>query len=210
MLSNIELSPYLPARHLPRGRAGWSLSLLLGCALLAPACGNGGDDTTRTPPPPPDDLEHDSSAEALAAVSFFDDGLVHDVRLVMAPEDWQSIVDDSRGDEWRRPASRSTASSSRMSASGRLASHRASWERRRCRCGSNSTRFEGKKLGGVDEIKLSGSWDDPFLIRDRLAYWYYRQIMPAPREVAARLWCQRRAPGHFEIEEIWGRETLSE
>src|SRR3954469_17731843 len=101
MLSNIQRSPHLPARHFPRCRPGWSIAFLLGCALLAPACGDGGDDPTHTPPPPPDDLEHDSSAEALAAVAFFDDTLVHDVRLIMAPEDWQSIVDDSRGDDWR-------------------------------------------------------------------------------------------------------------
>jgi spore coat protein CotH len=34
-------------------------------------------------------------------VGVFDDTRVHDVKLTMSPEDWQSIIADSRGDEWR-------------------------------------------------------------------------------------------------------------
>jgi hypothetical protein len=66
-----------------------------------------------------------------------------------------------------------------------------------------------KKMGGVDEIKLSGSWDDPFIVRDRLAYWVYRQVMPAPRETAAQVWVNGQPRGIFEIEEVWGKEALT-
>ena len=68
---------------------------------------------------------------------------------------------------------------------------------------------KGKRFGGVDEVKFSGSWDDPFIIRDRLAYWVYPQVMPAPREVPAQLWENGQPRGIFEIEENWGKEALA-
>src|SRR5438477_472764 len=61
-------------------------------------------------------------------------------------------------------------------------------------------------LGGCGQ---AGSWDDPFVVRDRISYWFMRQMMPAPREVAADLWVNGELKGAYEIEERWGRESLA-
>jgi spore coat protein CotH len=161
-------------------------------------------------PPMPSTAPVESSQSARDALMMFDDAKVHDVQLFLSDADWRSILDDDRGDELRRASVtidgvtvtdvglRPAGESSRVAGNAKM-SMRVEFDA-----------FEDKKMGGFDEIKLSGSWDDPFLIRDRLAYWCYRQIMPAPREVAARLWVNGEPRGIFEIEEIWGRETLSE
>jgi hypothetical protein len=187
------------------GAGGASLAI---AALLAASVGCDGSGATEVQKPstaPPD-----SSKAEQDALVMFDDAKIHEVELFMSDADWQSILDDNRGDEMRaatitidgvtignvgvRPA----GESSRVAGNQKM-SMRVEFDA-----------FESKKMGGFDEIKLSGSWDDPFLIRDRLAYWCYRQVMPAPREVAARLWVNGAPRGIFEIEEIWGRESLAE
>ena len=112
----------------------------------------------------------------------------------MSDEDFTSILQDTRGDEMR---------SATFSIDGVVMANvgvRPSGESSRVPGNQKmSMRVEfdafddGKRMGGVDEIKLSGSWDDPFIVRDRLAYWFYRQVMPAPREIAAQLLDQRPA-----------------
>ena len=149
-------------------------------------------------------------ADQQATVMFFDDGTIHEVRLWMSDEDFTSILQDTRGDEMRsatfsidgvvmaRVGVRPSGESSRVPGNQKM-----------------SMRIEfdafdtGKRMGGVDEIKLSGSWDDPFIVRDRLAYWVYRQVMPAPRETAAQVWINGQPRGIFELEEVWGKEALA-
>src|SRR5262249_22124607 len=41
------------------------------------------------------------SQRPAAAAPLFGDGKVHDIALEMSADDWQSIIADSRGDEWR-------------------------------------------------------------------------------------------------------------
>jgi spore coat protein CotH len=145
-----------------------------------------------------------------ASVGFFDDGTMHEVRLWMSDEDYASIIADSRGDEMRsatfsidgvvmaRVGVRPSGESSRVPGNQKM-SMRIEFD----------AFDQGKKMGGVDEIKLSGSWDDPFIVRDRLAYWVYRQVMPAPRETAAQVWINGQPRGIFELEEVWGKEALT-
>jgi hypothetical protein len=210
MLSNIQPSPDLTAPRVEGRRRGWlfAVPLLSLGALVTTACGDGGA-PPHTPPPPPTNLDQDSSPEILAAVAFFDDTRVHDVRLVMDPADWKSIVDDSRGDDWRtatfvidgavvtnvgvRPA----GESSRVPGNPKM-SMRVQFDAFR----------EGMSVGGVDGVKLSGAWDDPFVFRDRLAYWYFRQKMPAPRQTAAVLTVNDHSTGSYEIEERWDRDAV--
>jgi hypothetical protein len=208
MLSNIQLSPHLP-RRLLAGRRALALPLL--CALVSPACGNGGDGGggPPPPPPPPDNVNQDSSAAELAAVAFFDEGRVHDVQLYIDPADWQSIVDDSRGDDWRtatfvidgavvtQVGVRPAGESSRVAGNPKM-SLRIQFDAFR----------DGMKVGGVDGVKLSGAWDDPFVFRDRLAYWYLAQRMPTPRETAAVLWVNDQNTGAYEIEERWDHDAI--
>ena len=186
------------------------LVVVLGAAALFVACnadhpGNGVQKPqveTNTPPP-------ESPPDQQAAVDFFDDSRVHEVRLFMSDDDFTSILEDSRGDDMRNATFsidgvvmanvgvRPSGESSRVPGNQKM---------------SMRVEFDafamGKKMGGVDEIKLSGSWDDPFIVRDRLAYWVYRQVMPAPRETAAQVWVNGQPRGVFEIEEVWGKEAL--
>lgn len=170
--------------------------------------GSGGAGTTPQTVPP---IGDESTPDQQTALVIFDDTKVHDARLEMSPEDWQSILEDSRGDEFRRAkfyldgvvigdvGVRPSGESSRVPGNAKM-----------------SMRLEfdaytaGKELGGYEEIKLSGSWDDPFIVRDRLAYWFFRQFMPAPREVATVLYVNGEARGAFEIEEIWSHHALKQ
>jgi spore coat protein CotH len=167
--------------------------------------GGGGPPLVEPNVPPPE-----SAADLQAGVAFFDEGTMHQVRLWMSNDDFKSIIEDTRGDDMRQATFsidgvvmanvgvRPSGESSRVPGNQKM-----------------SMRIEfdafdmGKKMGGFDEIKLSGSWDDPFIVRDRLAYWVYRQVMPAPRETAAQVWINGEPRGVFEIEEVWGKEALA-
>lgn len=149
--------------------------------------------------------------DAQAALKIFDDTRVHDARLEMTADDWQSIVDDSRGDEVRHAkfyldgvviediGVRPSGESSRVPGNPKMS----------VRVQFNSF-TPGAQLGGYDSIKLSGSWDDPFVFRDRLAYWYFSQFMPSPKEVAAELVVNGVSKGAYEIEEHWDRTAIKE
>jgi spore coat protein CotH len=174
-------------------------------------CGDGPSGDGGSPPqvepntPPPE-----SPGDLQAAVTFFDDTKIHEVRLWMSDEDFTSIIQDTRGDEMRAATFsidgvamanvgvRPSGESSRVPGNQKM-SMRIEFD----------AFDDGKRMGGFDEIKLSGSWDDPFIVRDRLAYWVYRQVMPAPRETAAQVWINGQPRGIFEIEEVWGKEALA-
>lgn len=189
----------------PRGsRASIGLLLSLLAVGFLVGCGDmpGGTSAITTEP------TADSPPQARDALELFADR-VHNVNLFVAPEDWQSILADSRGDELRRATIvidgvtatnvgiRPAGESSRVPGNAKMSM--------RVEFGA----FEKKRMGGHDEVKLTGSWDDPFLVRDRLGYWCYSQVMPAPREVPARLWVNGENRGIFQIEEIWGKEALT-
>jgi spore coat protein CotH len=186
-----------------------------GCAmgLAAVACFLACESSPSVSGPPkvePNTVPPESPADQQSAVAFFDEGQMHEVRLWMSDDDFTSIIEDTRGDEMRsatfsidgvvmaRVGIRPSGESSRVPGNQKM-SMRIEFDA-----------FDAhKKMGGVDEIKLSGSWDDPFIVRDRLAYWVYRQVMPAPRETAAQVWINGQPRGIFEIEEVWGKEALA-
>jgi hypothetical protein len=179
--------------------------------LAAPVwlAGCGGDPEMAMGVAPVEPLPAESSPEQRAQLTIFDETRVHKVKLSLSPEDWRSILEDSRGDEPRlatlsldgvviaNVGVRPSGESSRVPGNKKI-SMRVDFD----------AFDQTKKLGGFDSIKLTGSWDDPFVIRDQLAYWYYRQFMPSPREVSAELWVNGETRGAFEIEEIWSKESL--
>ena len=186
-----------------------SAAILLGAGASLLGCQSsstpGGPQQVEPNTPPPE-----SPPDQQANVAFFNDTRMHEVRLWMSDADFTSILEDSRGDEMR------TATFSIDGVAMANVGVRPSGESSRVPGNQKmSMRVEfdafamGKKMGGVDEIKLSGSWDDPFIVRDRLSYWVYRQVMPAPRETAAQLWVNGQPRGVFEIEEVWGKEALA-
>ena len=189
-------------------RRGTAIGLVAVAGFLA--CENHQFADGSRPQVEPNTAPPESPSDQQASVAFFDDGTIHEVRLWMSDEDFTSIIQDTRGDEMRsatfsidgvvmaRVGVRPSGESSRVPGNQKM-----------------SMRIEfdaidaGKRMGGVDEIKLSGSWDDPFIVRDRLAYWVYRQVMPAPRETAAQVWVNGQPRGIFELEEVWGKEALA-
>jgi spore coat protein CotH len=184
--------------------------MVLAAATSLLACGSsqsgpGGPPGMESNVAPPE-----SRPEQQANVAFFDDSRIHEVRLWMSDDDFTSILEDTRGDDMRsstfsidgvvmaRVGIRPSGESSRVPGNQKM-SMRVEFDA-----------FDtGKRMGGVDEIKLSGSWDDPFIARDRLGYWVYRQVMPAPRMTAAQVWVNGQPRGIFEIEEVWGKESLT-
>jgi hypothetical protein len=188
-----------------------SAALAAGCGDAAMPGGSTGVVGGNLPPRTDPNLGAESTPEAQAALAIFDDTKVHDARLQMTAEDWQSIVDDTRGDEYRHAkffldgvviddvGVRPSGESSRVPGNPKM-SVRVQFDAFRA----------GASLGGYDSLKLSGSWDDPFIFRDRLAYWYFAQFMPAPREVATELVVNGVSKGAFEIEEHWDRTAVKE
>jgi hypothetical protein len=176
---------------------------VIGCAA---SCGDEGSGTWKPTEPVP---TMDSTKAERDALVMFDESRIHEVRIQMSEEDWQSILSDSRGDELR-PA---TVSIDGVTATN--AGIRPAGESSRVPGNAKmSIRVEfdavedNKRMGGFDEIKLTGSWDDPFIVRDRLGYWVYRQVMNAPRIVPTRLAVNGQDRGIYEIEEVWGKESL--
>jgi hypothetical protein len=148
-------------------------------------------------------------AEPPRPVVIFDDTRVHEMSLTMSPEDWDSIIQDSRGDEWRRATFtydgvtaqdvgvRPSGESSRVPGNRRM-SVRLKFDA-----------FTGTgKFGGLEELKLDGMWDDGSLMRERLSYFVFRQFMPAPNEVHGRLTVNGELRGLYGVEEVWDDESV--
>lgn len=145
-----------------------------------------------------------------AAASVFDDSVLHDVELTMSPEDWQSILDDSRGDEWRRVTVRvdgATLSDAGVRPAGESSRIRGNLKM------SMKVKFDAfkdQKLAGLNELKLDGGYADPSLLRQRLAYYVLGSRLPAPRQVHARLTVNGELRGVYGIEEVWENDAIKD
>jgi spore coat protein H len=183
----------------PRGRTALRAAPALALLTLLVSCGGGGgggDDVSGTGTGP--------------SSLLFNESELNDVQLTMSAADWQSILDDSRGDEWRvctfqwkdrvmpnvgvRPAGESSRSFRPPKMSMRL----------------KFDAFEDKKFLGQEELKLDGFFSDPSMIRDRVSYWVYRFVMPAPRSVHCRLFVNGEFRGLYGVEEVWDDESIRE
>src|SRR6476469_568145 len=120
---------------------------------------------------------------AAPACPICDDGRLHQVTLTMSPDDWQSILDDSRGDEDRHATLtydgvviedvgvRPSGETSRFAGNPKM-SVRIKFDA-----------FPGRgKFAGLGELKLKGQWDDPSMMRDGLAKFVYRAVVPTGEE----------------------------
>ena len=133
---------------------------------------------------------------------LFKEDEFNDVRLTMAPSDWDSIIQDSMGDAYRHAS--------------------LQWKDLRVddvavRPRGHSTRYpgnpkmslkvkvnefvKGQRLLGLKEIKLDGLREGTML-RERIAYEMYRTLIPAsPRAVHCRLFVNDEYRGVYMIEE---------
>ena len=151
------------------------------------------------------------SQRPAAAVPLYDEARVHDLSLTMSADDWQSIIDDSRGDEWRhasvtydgvvvddvgvRPAGESSRFAGNQKMSIRI----------------KFDAFDGHgKFGGYGDVNVKGEYDDGSMMRERLAFFVFGALMPAPKAAHATLTVNGDARGLFTLREDWDETSISE
>ena len=117
------------------------------------------------------------SQRPAAAVPLYDEARVHELALTMSADDWQSIIDDSRGDEWRhasvtydgvvvddvgvRPAGESSRFAGNQKMSIRI----------------KFDAFDGHgKFGGYGDVNVKGEYDDGSMMRERLAFFVFGSV----------------------------------
>jgi spore coat protein H len=143
------------------------------------------------------------------AMPVFDDTVLHQISITMAPEDWQSILDDSRADDWRHATVvydgvtvpdvgvRPSGESSRFAGNPKM-SLRVRFDA-----------FQGRgKFGGVDVFKLKGFYGESSLLRDRISYFMFRKVMPTPNAAHARVMVNGELRGVFGVIEIWESDAI--
>ena len=138
-----------------------------------------------------------------------DDTVVHQADLMMADADWQSIIDDSRGDDERHAT---------LTYDGvvipEVGVHPS----------GESSRFPGNqkqsirvkfdafpttgKFAGLSEINIKGEYDDHSMMRERLAYFVFRSVMPTPQAAAVRLTVNGQLRGLYTIREVWDAASI--
>ena len=151
------------------------------------------------------------SQRPAAAVPLYDEGRVHELALTMSADDWQSIIGDSRGDEWRhasvtydgvvvddvgvRPAGESSRFAGNQKMSIRI----------------KFDAFDGNgKFGGYGDVNVKGEYDDGSMMRERLAFFVFGTFMPAPKAAHATLTVNGDARGLFTLREDWDETSISE
>ena len=192
---------------------GVASGALLGVGGLVAGCGEMGKDAGGGPPALPDGRIAVGNGQLPiggAAASVFDESYLHDVELTMSAEDWQSIVDDSRGDEWRHATVRVddiTMSDVGVRPSGE-SSRIAGNPKMSIKLKFNA--FRDQQLAGLKELKLDGQYGDPSLLRQRIAYFVLGSRMPAPRQVHARVVVNGQLRGVYGLEEVWENDAIKD
>jgi spore coat protein CotH len=131
--------------------------------------------------------------------------------LTMSADDWQSIIDDSRGEEWRhasvtydgvvvdevgvRPAGESSRFAGNQKMSIRI----------------KFDAFDGRgKFGGYSDVNVKGEYDDGSMMRERLALFVFAALMPAPKAAHSTLTVNGDARGVFTLREDWDETSIAE
>jgi spore coat protein CotH len=66
------------------------------------------------------------------------------------------------------------------------------------------------KFGGVDVLKLKGQMGDQSLIRDRISFFVFRKVMPAPQEAHARLTVNGDLRGLYAVVQTWESDAIKQ
>jgi hypothetical protein len=195
--------------------AGWRGYGLLCATLAAGACGStrpASSDGTGVPPA--GDAGSDGPGLSIRpdpAIPIFDDTQMHHIELTMSADDWQSIIDDSLGDEERHVTVsfdgvliqdvgvHPSGESSRYAGNPKM-SMRLKFDA-----------FPGRgAFGGIKELKLKGQFDDASMMRDKLAYFVYAGMIPTPQEADARVVVNGELRGLYAIVQMWNGESTKE
>ena len=145
------------------------------------------------------------------AFPIFDGTRLHEVSLEMSPDDWQSILNDTRGDEYRHATLtydgvkledvgvRPSGESSRFPGNQKM-STRIKFDA-----------FDGRgHFGGYRDINVKGEYDDYSMMRERLALYYFAAFMPATQTAHARLIVNGELRGLFTLREDWDDTSIAE
>lgn len=134
--------------------------------------------------------------------SVFDESEVSEVRLTMSPADWQSIIDDTRGDEYRH-ASFAWKNVLFGDIAVRPAGHATRWPgnpKQGLKLKFNEF-APGQKFLGMSTLKLDGLIEGT-MMRERIVYAVWRQMVPtAPRTANCRLYVNGEFRGLYLFEE---------
>jgi hypothetical protein len=151
--------------------ARFGVALALACACLSAS------PTAQSP----------SSAPAFTADDLFDDNHVNDLWLRINARDWarlrEAYLDDTyypADVEWRGVVVRNIGvrSRGRASRNGQKPALRLDFNRY----------SQGQQFLGLDAVGLDNLWQDPSMLRERLAMHLFRRMgVPAPRETHVRL-----------------------
>jgi spore coat protein CotH len=142
------------------------------------------------------------------ALSVHDDSLIHQAELTMSADDWQSIIDDSQGDTLRHASLtydgvvvddvgvHPSGESSRIPGNQKQ-SFRVKFDA-----------FGHGKFAGIKEINIKGEYDDHSMMRERLAYFVFRQMLPTPQAAHVRLVVNGQLRGLYTIREVWDADSI--
>jgi spore coat protein CotH len=142
------------------------------------------------------------------AFSVHDDTLVHQAELTMSADDWRSIIDDSQGDTLRHASLtydgvvvddvgvHPSGESSRIPGNQKQ-SFRVKFDA-----------FGHGKFAGLKEINIKGEYDDHSMMRERLAYFVFRAMLPTPQAAHVRLVVNGQLRGLYTIREVWDADSI--
>ena len=175
-----------PGRRLRGLRAGFLAIVTFGAAAALSAA------------PPP----------ALTSADFFDQSVLHDIRLVMKPADWDALrasyLEDTyyRADmQWRDQTVPIVGVRSRGSGS-----------RNPYKPGLKIDfgRYADQKFLGLKSLALANGWQDPSLMKQRISMLFYTRMgIPAPRVTHARLFVNDEYVGLYQVMEPIDKNFLA-
>jgi spore coat protein CotH len=180
-------------------------------ALALGACGGGGGASHVVDVDAGSDAAADPGPRPAPAVPVYDETLVHQADIVMSPDDWQSIIDDSDGDTWRHATI--TYDGAVIGDVGVHPSGEASRfpgnQKQSFRVKFDA--FTGRgKFAGLKEINIKGEYDDHSMMRERLAFFVFRSVVPTPRAVHTRLTVNGQLRGLYTVREVWDADSIKD
>jgi spore coat protein CotH len=174
-----------------------AIATLVGCGGGGGSSLTHGDGSTNLNRPPP-------------AVPIFDDTRVHELALEMSAEDWESIIWDTRGNDWRHAKAtydgvvleevgvRPSGESSRIPGNQKM-SMRIKFDA-----------FPGQgTFGGTSGISVKGAFDDGSMMRERLALFVFASLMPTAQVAHVRVTVNGELRGLFTLREPWDATSVA-
>src|SRR5204862_6225080 len=70
--------------------------------------------------------------------------------------------------------------------------------------------FGHGKFAGLGEINIKGEYDDHSMLRERLAYFVFRHMLPTPQAAHVRLTVNGALRGLYTIREVWDDDSIKE